>query len=56
MACVAVCNCPDTIPYLRTLISKSHSVDDYLDYVESDLRFPRVEITSEDTATVRFMA
>lgn len=38
------------------LISKSHSVDDYLDYVESDLRFPRVEITSEDTAAVRFMA
>lgn len=38
------------------LISKSHSVDDFLDYAESNLRFPQVEITSEYTASVRFMA
>lgn len=38
------------------LISRSHSVDDYMEYAESDLRYPSVEITSESTATVRFMA
>ena len=38
------------------LISKVHSVDDYMDYADSDLRYPSVEITSDDTATVRFIA
>ena len=38
------------------LISKAHSVDDYMEYVKSALKYPMVEITSEDTAIVRFMA
>ena len=38
------------------LISKAHSVDDYMEYADSDLRYPAVELTSEDTAIVRFMS
>ena len=38
------------------LISRAHSVDDYMEYADSDLRYPTVEITSEDTAIVRFMS
>ena len=38
------------------LISKAHSVDDYMEYADSVLRYPTVEITSEDTAIVRFMS
>jgi hypothetical protein len=38
------------------LISKVHSVDDYMDYADSDLRYPCVEIASDDTATVSFIA
>ena len=38
------------------LISKAHSIDDYMEYAESDLRYPIVEITSDTTATVRFIA
>ena len=38
------------------LISNAHSVDDYMEYADSDLRYPAVEITSEDTAIVSFIS